>query len=63
MAVAGYAIARGAGWASTGWVGAIFAVLGVGLMALSVRKRTAFEPPYTASQGVGIAPEIEAVCR
>lgn len=38
-AVGGYAITQGAGWASTGWVGAILAVLGVSLMALSARKR------------------------
>lgn len=35
-AVGGYAIARGAGWAATGWVGAILAVLGAGLMLVSV---------------------------
>lgn len=34
-AVGGMAISRGAGWASTGWVGAILAVLGLGLMLVS----------------------------
>lgn len=36
-AAGGYAIASGAGWASTGWVGALLAVLGLVLMLFSVR--------------------------
>lgn len=48
-AVGGYAIAQGAGWASTGWVGAILAVLGAGLMALSSMQRTPKEPENNRS--------------
>lgn len=39
-AVGGYAVTQGAGWAATGWVGAILAILGLGLMAVSVRVRS-----------------------
>lgn len=38
-AAGGYAIAHGAGWASTGWVGAILAVMGGALMVAAVSKR------------------------
>jgi DHA1 family inner membrane transport protein len=43
-AVGGFAIAHGAGWASTGWVGAILAVLGIGLMLVSVSKPASNRP-------------------
>lgn len=43
-AVGGMVISRGAGWAATGWVGAVLALLGLGLMLVSASRLASHRP-------------------